>query len=73
MPTVMSEETRRFRDGMVGTWEMDRDTYFVFVPPKEGGLAAVSLTTGKEVGAGLPMGGRRIGPLPENFKMPDTQ
>jgi hypothetical protein len=52
---------------MVGVWEIEGERYVVF-PGSKGGLEAKSLTTGKEVGAGLPISGTKIGLLPEDFK-----
>lgn len=53
-------------DAMIGVWELDGDRYAVF-PGSKGGLEAISLTTGKPVGAGLPISGSKVGPLPEGF------
>ena len=64
---ALSEGARAFRDRMVGVWEIEGERYVVF-PGSKGGLEAKSLTTGKEVGAGLPISGTKIGLLPEDFK-----
>jgi len=51
---------------MVGVWELDGVRYAVF-PGSAGGLEATELGSGKAVGAGLPMSGSKVGPLPEGF------
>ncbi len=53
---------------MVGVWELEGERYVVF-PGAKSGLEAKSLTTGKEVGAGLPISGTKIGPLPDGFSV----
>lgn len=66
---ALSEGARAFMERSVGIWELDGDRYAVF-PGSKGGLEAVSLATRKPVGAGLPISGSKVGPLPADFKPP---
>ncbi len=63
---MLSEGAKRFLDSSVGIWEMEGVRYAVFVNAA-GGLGAKELDSGKPVGAGLPISGSKIGPLPEGF------
>jgi len=63
---ALSEGAKRFRDSTVGVWELDGVRYAVFVN-EAGGFGAEELNSGKAVGAGLPMSGSKVGPLPEGF------